>query len=327
MTLKAQLEPWRYKVPFVIARGRFEVQHMLVCTYEGEGITAQAEAEADEGNMAGALLRTAEAAAILSQGLPPPAQVAMLAPGPVRNAIDCLLWDIEAKRQGARAWTLADLPITDDSRVETVMTVTIDTPDAMARASERLRGTVMLKVKLGAGGIEMDIERTFAVASAAPGSVLLIDPNEGWSMADLLRFIDAARGLDIALLEQPLPAHADDALVGFRSPIPICADEACTTTASLPRLVGRYDSINIKLDKTGGLTEALALKTQARRLGFGIMTGCNGGTSLAIAPAFLLAAGSDVVDLDGPLYLTADRPSPIRFDGQTLSPPDRALWG
>jgi len=238
-----------------------------------------------------------------------------------------LLWDVEAKRRGVRAWTLAGLEIDEATRVETVFTVTIDVPDAMAAAASRLKGTRILKVKLGNGGVELDIQRVQAVASAAPGSALLVDPNEGWSFTELLRFLDASRGLDIVLIEQPLPRTADAALAGFMPPVPICADEACTTRESLPSLLGRYQAINIKLDKTGGLTEALALQAEARRLGFSVMTGCNGGTSLAIAPAFLIAAGSDFADIDGPMYLVNDRPNAMAFEGCRVSPPSSALWG
>jgi L-alanine-DL-glutamate epimerase-like enolase superfamily enzyme len=327
MTATAVLEQWRYKVPFRIARGSFDEQHLLLCRYDGDGIAAQAEAEAAESDADEAWAQTALAAALLQEGLPDAAAVAALPAGPVRNALDCLLWDIAAKRQGVRAWTLAGLPIDASTRVETVMTVTIGTPDAMAAAAAALKGAAMLKVKLGSGDIAADIDCAQAVAAAAPGSALLIDPNEGWSIADLARFVDAARTLDIALLEQPLARAADAALADFRSPIPICADEACTTCDSLPPLLGRYQAINIKLDKTGGLTEALRLLTEARRLGFSVMTGCNGGTSLAIAPAYLIAAQSDYVDIDGPLHLVEDRPHGMRFDGLSVSPPAAELWG
>jgi L-alanine-DL-glutamate epimerase-like enolase superfamily enzyme len=327
MKATAVLEQWRYKVPFRIARGAFDEQHLLLCRYEGAGIVAQAEAEAAESDAAEAREQTDIAAALLQDGLPTAEVVAALPAGPVRNALDCLLWDIEAKRRGVRAWQLAGLEIDNETRVETVMTVTISAPDTMAAAAAALKGASMLKVKLGSGDIAVDIDCAHAVAAAAPGSALLIDPNEGWSFADLRRFIDATRPLDIALFEQPLARTADAALTEFRAPAPICADEACTTRASLPPLLGRYQAINIKLDKTGGLTEALLLQAEARMLGLGVMTGCNGGTSLAIAPAFLIAAGSDYVDIDGPLHLMEDRPHGMRFQGLSVSPPVAELWG
>ena len=327
MTTKANLEQWPYTVPFRISRGSFDMQHLLVCTYEGEGFRAQAEAEAHESDAAEAQAQTAAAAQALAGGLPSAEAVAALPAGPVRNALDCLLWDVAAKRAGKRAWDLAGLEISEATRIETVMTVTINTAEAMAAAAAPLKGARMLKVKLGSGDIAADIECTHAVAAATPGSALLIDPNEGWTLADLKRFLDAAGGIDIALFEQPLPRSADAGLAGFRSPVPICADEACTTRTSLPALLGRYQAINIKLDKTGGLTEALALMGEARRHGLAVMTGCNGGTSLAIAPAYLIAAGSDFVDIDGPLHLRSDRDDAMQFDGLSVSPPSAALWG
>lgn len=327
MSVGVRLEEWPYKVPFRIARGSLYVQHLLTLAYVGNGIRAQSEAEAAESDIAEAAACADQARFLLENGLPTVAEVAALKPGPMRNAIDCLLWDVEAKRRGVRAWSLAELEIDDATRIETAVTVTIDAPEAMAAAAARFANARTLKVKLGDGGIDLDIERAFAVAAAAPRSGLLIDPNEGWSFADLQRFLDAARGLEIVMIEQPLPRDADSALGALKSPIPICADEACTTRESLPRLVGKYHAINIKLDKTGGLTEALALQAEARRLGFRIMTGCNGGTSLAIAPAFLIAAGSDVVDIDGPLHLVSDRPNAMVFEGLRVSPPSSALWG
>lgn len=327
MSTHARLEQWPYRVPFRIARGSFDVQHLLVCTYEGEGFRAQAEAEAHESDVAEAQLQTGAAISVLAGRLPNLETVAALPAGPVRNALDCLLWDVAAKRSGKRAWELASIAIDNATRIETVMTVTLNTADAMAAAAAPLKGAHMLKVKLGSGEIAADIECAHAVAAATPGSALLIDPNEGWSLADLKRFLDAAHGLDLALFEQPLPRGGDAALADFRSPVPICADEACTTRASLPPLLGRYQAINIKLDKTGGLTEALALMAEARRHGLSVMTGCNGGTSLAIAPAYLIAAGSDFVDIDGPLHLRTDRPDAMCFAGLSVSPPSAALWG
>lgn len=327
MTCSALLQQWPYKTPFRIARGTLFHQKLLFCRIETDDLCAQSEAEAAEFDEALADRERAVAANQLAQGLPDPAQIAALPPGPARNALDCLMWDVRAKRSGRRAWELADVPMDESTVVETVMTVTIDSPAAMARAAAGLRDIALLKVKLGSGDIDADIERITAVAAAAPSSALLVDPNEGWSIADLRRFLDATRALDIAMIEQPLLRTTDSALDGFRSPVPICADESCTTRESLAGLVGRYQAINIKLDKAGGLTEALALCGEARDMGFRIMTGCNGGTSLAIAPAFLIAAQSDVVDIDGPIYLVDDRPDPMRFEGDRVWPPSRQLWG
>ena len=211
-----------------------------------------------------------------------------------------------------------------------VATLTLDRPEAMAGAARAWPEAPILKIKLGdraPGGLERDIERAHAVAAAAPHAELVVDANEGWSRRGLERFVDATRALSICLVEQPVPVGAEEELVGWRGSVPLAADESCTTIGSLPALRGRVQYVNLKLDKTGGVTEALAMVGEARRLGFGVMLGCNCGTSLAMASAFLVATQCDLVDLDGPLHLAADREPSVSYQGLRLAAPDRALWG
>lgn len=324
--MTARIERWRYKKPFAISRCVLDEQLLLYATLTIDGIAVQAEAEAAEDD-----IELAQAMAALARVELPAvragdhARIARLPAGPIRNVLDCLLWDLDAKRSGERAWTLAEIDVAPF--VETAVTIVLDTPEAMGREAATLAHIPSLKVKLGRGRIDDDIARAEAVADSCTRSLLLVDPNGAWSADELLRFLDATGGLNIGLIEQPLPPGADEALTDIRSAVPICADESCTTVQSLAGLVGRYQAINIKLDKTGGFTEALAVAREARRLGFQLMTGCNGGTSLAIAPAYAIASLCDFVDLDGPLLLRADRPGPMRFEGTRIAPPLAALWG
>jgi L-alanine-DL-glutamate epimerase-like enolase superfamily enzyme len=245
-----------------------------------------------------------------------------LPPGAARNALDCAFWDLEAKRAGAPVWQLAGLA--EPKPLITAYTLSLDTPEAMrAKAAENAHRP-LLKIKLGTPD---DLPRLRAVREGAPQARLVIDANEGWSGADYAKLAPDLVGLGVELVEQPLPAGDDGALAGLDRPLPVCADEACHGLASLPGLAGRYDMINIKLDKTGGLTEAIALRDAARAEGYGIMVGCMLGSSLAMAPAILVAQGADVVDLDGPLLLAADRPAGLTYDTAGVHPPSPELWG
>ena len=246
--------------------------------------------------------------------------------GAARNAIDCALWDFEAKRTGVRAWERAGLapPVP----AVTAFTISLDTPEAMAAAAARAGARPLLKVKLGAGqGAEGDIARLEAVRAAAPGAALVIDANEGWVPDDLEAMFAACLKAEVKLIEQPLPAGDDQALGRLAHLVPVCADESVHGADGLAALRGRYDAVNIKLDKTGGLTEALQVAEEAAQLGFSIMIGCMVGTSLAMAPALLLAPRAAFVDLDGPLLLARDRPTALRFEGSTIMPADPVLWG
>jgi L-alanine-DL-glutamate epimerase-like enolase superfamily enzyme len=261
--------------------------------------------------------------ALLQAGLDRAALQTALPAGAARNALDCAFWDLEAKRSGRRAYELAGLP--PPHSLVTAYTLSLGTPAAMAEAAERAAERPLLKVKLG-GGAD-DAERLRAVRRAAPAAELIVDANEGWTPADLDANLAACADLGVSLVEQPLPAGGDAALAARPHPVPVCADESVHDRASLAALVGVYDAVNIKLDKAGGLTEALALAAEAERLGLTVMVGCMVSTSLAMAPAILLAQRARYVDLDGPLLLARDRPGGLRYVGSRVEPPDPALWG
>ena len=246
----------------------------------------------------------------------------LLPAGAARNAVDCALWDLEAKRTGKRVWDLAGLPAPGPEI--TAYTLSLDTPEAMRAQAAEHAHRPLLKIKLGTPD---DMPRLEAVRAGAPDAKIIIDANEGWSAEVYSDLAPHLVRLGVSLVEQPLPAGEDDALIGMERPVPVCADESCHDRASLPALKGKYDVVNIKLDKTGGLTEALALRQEALALGYGVMVGCMVGSSLAMAPATLVAQGALVTDLDGPLLLAEDRAVPLVFDAAGVHPPDRALWG
>jgi len=243
--------------------------------------------------------------------------------GAARNAVDCALWDLDAKRSGIRAHVTAGL--TRWQPVTTAYTISLDTPEAMAEATAKAAERPILKVKFG--GPEGDLERIRAVRRAAPDATLIADANEGWTEANVEAHLAACAEAGYALVEQPLPAKADGFLARIARPVPVMADESVHDRAGLERLVGLYDVVNIKLDKTGGLTEALALADAAEALGFSLMIGCMVGTSLAMAPALVIAPRCRFVDLDGPLLLAKDREPGLKYEGSLLYPPEPALWG
>jgi L-alanine-DL-glutamate epimerase-like enolase superfamily enzyme len=245
-----------------------------------------------------------------------------LPPGAARNAVDCALWDLEAKTAERPAWDLAGLVVPQPQI--TAYTLSLDTPDKMEAAARKHAARPLLKIKLGTPD---DMPRLEAVRRGAPEARIIVDANEGWSAEVYTDLAPHLQRLGVALVEQPLPAAEDDALLGVPRPVPLCADESCHDRASLAALKGKYDMVNIKLDKTGGLTEALALRTEARAAGFGIMVGCMVGSSLAMAPAVLVAQGAEIVDLDGPLLLAEDRAVPLVFDASGVHPSEPALWG
>lgn len=246
----------------------------------------------------------------------------LMAPGAARNAVDCALWDLESKLSGQRAHILAcRLP---PRPLPTAITISLASPNEMAAQARANSSRPILKVKVGT---EDDSARMHAVAGAAPLSRIILDANEGWSEENLQRHLLAAAECKVQLIEQPLPAGKDSLLGKIPHPVPICADESVHTAADLDQLHGLYDAVNIKLDKAGGLTAALELRNAARKRGFGIMVGCMVGTSLAMAPAVLLAQEADFVDLDGPLLLARDRHPGLTYAGTLVSPPDAGLWG
>jgi L-alanine-DL-glutamate epimerase-like enolase superfamily enzyme len=246
----------------------------------------------------------------------------LLPAGAARNAVDCALWDLEAKRAGKRVWQLAGLPA---PRPElTAYTLSLDTPEKMRAQAAEHASRPLLKIKLGTPD---DMPRLEAVRAGAPEARIIVDANEGWSAAVYADLAPHLMRLGVELVEQPLPAGEDDALIGLDRPVPVCADESCHDRASLPALQGKYDVINIKLDKTGGLTEALALRSEGMALGYRVMVGCMVGSSLAMAPATLVAQGVSIVDLDGPLLLAKDRDHALLFDEHGVHPPTADLWG
>jgi L-Ala-D/L-Glu epimerase / N-acetyl-D-glutamate racemase len=310
---------------FTIARGSRTEAVVVTVTLAGEGAVGHGECVpyARYGE-------TVESVTAAIEGLRPQLEDGLdrialqdrMPPGAARNAVDCALWDFEAKRARVPASVTAGVhrlhPVT------TAYTISLDTPEAMAEAARRAAERPILKIKLGQDG---DLERIRAVRAAALAATLIADANEGWTEANVERHLAACAKAGFALIEQPLPADRDEALRGLARSVPLCADESVHDRKSLDRLVGLYDVVNIKLDKTGGLTEALALAEAAQARDLAIMVGCMVGTSLAMAPALLLAPRARFVDLDGPLLLARDRENGLRYDGGLVYPPSPALWG
>ncbi len=325
IALAAAVETFPIAGRFVIARGAKTQAHVVVATlvereHRGRG---ECVPYARYGESVASVVAQVESARGAVEGGCTRAELGLLLPaGAARNALDCALWDLEAKRAGTPAWQLAGLRPPEPAT--TAFTISVDAPEAMAEAARRAGGRPLLKVKLAGAG---DEARLLAVRAGAPDAMLIVDANEAWLPEDLARMIDACAAAGVALIEQPLPAGADAALASVEHRVPICADESVHDRAGLASLRGRYDALNIKLDKTGGLSEALALADAAQALGFGIMVGCMVATSLSMAPATLLAARARFVDLDGPLLLAQDRPHGLRYENSLVHPPDALLWG
>lgn len=324
-TLHVASERWPLARPFTISRGTKTVAEVVVAEIRTEEAIGRGECvpyprygETVDGVVA---LLAAYADAVAA-GIGREDLLTRMPAGAARNALDCALWDLEAKLAGRPGWQLAGLDA--PRRVVTAETIPLDRPAAMADRAAGLAHRPLLKVKLGGKGI---IERMTAVRRAAPDARLIVDANEAWSPAVLKAVCPALATLGVEMIEQPLPAGEDAALTGVASPVPLCADESCHTAADLPRLTGKYAMINVKLDKAGGLTAALGLARAARTTGFEVMLGCMVATSLAMAPALLLASLARIVDLDGPLWLARDRTPPLRFRGGRVSPAPAALWG
>ncbi|MEN8918429.1 MAG: N-acetyl-D-Glu racemase DgcA [Octadecabacter sp.] len=246
----------------------------------------------------------------------------LLDAGAARNAVDCALWDLEAKTAGKRVWELAG--VAAPKPCITAFTLSLDTPENMQASAAKHAHRPLLKIKLGTPD---DMARLEAVRAGAPKSTIIVDANEGWSAEIYSDLAPHLIRLGVSMVEQPMPAGQDGMLAEIARPLPVCADESCHDRASLPDLEGKYDMVNIKLDKTGGLTEALALNTAARAEGYQVMVGCMVGSSLAMAPATIVAQGAEVVDLDGPLLLSEDRDHALHFDEDGVHPPVAALWG
>ncbi|APX91032.1 dipeptide epimerase [Brevirhabdus pacifica] len=319
MTVTA--ESFRLSETFTISRGSRDRAEVLCVRIAADGFEGRGECVPYARNGESLASVTAQIAAL--DPVPDRRSLQeMLSPGAARNAVDCALWDLEAKRTGRRAWELAGLEA--PGPVQTAFTLSLAAPDAMEAAARRHAHRPLLKVKLGTPD---DMPRLEAVRRGAPRARIIVDANEGWSAGIYADLAPHLARLGVALVEQPLPAGQDAELDGLARPVPLCADESCHTRAGLAELSGRYDMVNIKLDKTGGLTEALALRVEARAAGFGIMVGCMVGTSLAMAPATLLAQGAELTDLDGPLLLAEDRNRPLHYDQAGVHPPEAELWG
>jgi len=324
LLIEAREEIWPLKEVFRISRGsRTEAQVVVVTvsdgkhTGRGEGVPIKRYNQ----NITSVLAQIESAKRV--PNLDRHLAQKVLPTGAARNALDCALWDLEAKRSGKRMWELANLPIVD--QVETSFTISLDSPEKMAASAKANSNQRILKLKLG--GDALDLQRVEAVREAAPMSRLLIDANESWSPEHYRKIIPALKGLGVELVEQPFPADADEVLESLDHPVPVCADESCHTTTDLPRLKNRYEVINVKLDKTGGLTEALRLCEQARESGFKLLIGCMVGTSLSMAPARLLASAAEWVDLDGPLLLARDCDHALPYENGRIGIPPRELWG
>ena len=311
---------------FTIARGSKTEAVVVVCEV-GEG-EARGRGECVPYARYG---ETVETVALAIEGVRPALEAGasrtdvqnLLPPGAARNAVDCALWDLEAKAAGRSVASV--ICRRSPGPVETAVTISLGTPDEMAAQTAAVATHTLIKVKVGAG--EEDGARIRAVREAAPGARLIVDANEGWTADTLVANMNEAAAAGVALIEQPLPAGADELLARVSRPVPVCADESVHGTADLALLRDRYDAVNLKLDKTGGLTEGLEFAAEARRLGFKLMVGCMVGTSLAMAPAVLLAQDADFVDLDGPLILRDDRPNGLAYHGSAVSPPLADLWG
>jgi L-Ala-D/L-Glu epimerase len=321
----ARIEHWPIAGSFTISRGAKTQAVTVVAEVSRGGLTGRGECvpyprygETPEATLA-TLMAMQEP---LSRGLDRRALQGAMPPGAARNALDCALLDLEAKATGQRAWTLLGRPA--PVACITAYTISLGSPEAMAEAAAKAAHRPLLKIKLGGDG---DGRRIAAVRQAAPDSELIVDANEAWTPEGLEQNLADCAAASVTLVEQPLPAGHDEVLTRIRRPLLVCADESVHDRASLDGLRERYDAVNIKLDKTGGLTEALAMADAAQALGFEIMIGCMVATSLAMAPAMLLAPQARFVDLDGPLLLARDRDGGLRYDGSLVYPPEAALWG
>jgi len=324
LTIEAREEIWPLKGPFRISRGsRTEAQVVFVTVSDGEH-TGRSECVPIKRYGQSVQSVIAQIDSIRRENNLDRQRLQKLLPASAaRNALDCALWDLESKISSKRVWELANIPVI--SEVVTSFTISLDTPKKMGAAAKASSTSPILKLKLG--GDSSDLARVKAAREAAPSSRLIIDANESWSAEHYEEIVRALKKLGIELIEQPFPADADEVLESLDHPIPVCADESCHTSADLPRLMNRYEAVNVKLDKTGGRTEALRLCENARQSGFKLLIGCMVCTSLGIAPARLLASAADYVDLDGPLLLARDRDHGLAYENGRIGLPSRQLWG
>ncbi len=323
MTVTAQR--WPLHKPFIISRMAPMLHgEVVVVEIEQAGIVGRGECERTdifEPEYPNVMLELEKVRQQIEQGISREELLELMPAGNARNAIDCALFELEAKQQGLSSWQLAKMSA--PKPLTTAFTLSLDTPQEMAKAAATNHWRPILKLKLGSDG---DLLRVAAVHEAAPNCRLIIDANTSWSLEQLQAYIPQLANMGVEMIEQPLPPAQDHLLEGLNPQIPITADESCLDRSSLAQLRGRYQAINIKLDKTGGITEALALLSDAREQGFEIMVGCMLGTSLAMAPAMLIAQTARWVDLDGPLLLSEDRPHALEYIGSSLQPASAELW-
>lgn len=321
MELSARPETYRLAETFTISRGSRDAAEVMTVTARDCAVQGWGEC-VPYARYGESMETVAGLIAALPSTITRTSLQEMLQPGAARNAVDCALWDLAAKLAGRRIWDLAGLAA--PGPVLTAFTLSLGPPEAMHAAAARHAHRPLLKIKLGGEG---DMARLEAVRAGAPSTRIIVDANEGWTADVYSELAPHLLRLGVALVEQPLPVGKDELLAEIERPLPVCADESCHDRTSLPDLRGKYDMVNIKLDKTGGLTEALALREEARAMGFGLMVGCMVGTSLAMAPAVLVAQGAAIVDLDGPLLLAEDRETPLEYDAEGIHPPRPELWG
>jgi L-alanine-DL-glutamate epimerase-like enolase superfamily enzyme len=325
MKLGIHVENWPAKRPFRIAGREFLDFEVVVVELERDGFVGRGEGFPVFylGDSCDAMVARLEAVARDIERCTTRAEVRSLLPAcAARNALDCALWDLEAKSGGTRIW---DLAAVTPRMLRTVYTIGLEpTPEAMAAHAAEAHDQPLLKVKLGA---DRPLERLRAIRDARPDARVVVDANQAWTFDQLTSIAPDIAALGVEMLEQPLPRGADDALAWYRSPVPLAADESCQHVGELGAVARGYSMVNVKLDKTGGLTHALELVAAARAGGLGVMVGCMGGTSLAMAPAFVAGCLADLVDIDGPLLLRRDRPPGLRYDAGEVRPFDANVWG
>jgi L-alanine-DL-glutamate epimerase-like enolase superfamily enzyme len=324
-TLTSRSERWPLAEPFAISRGTKSHADVVVAEIREGRMAGRGECVPYPryGETVAGVLEAIQAQSnAIAAGMTREELQTRMAPGAARNALDCALWDLEAKRAKKPVWALAGLA--RPRALQTAYTISLADQEMMAAKAKAAAGHGLLKIKLGT---EDDADRLAAIRAARADARLIVDANEGWRSDALPALLAACADAGVELVEQPLPADEDDRLAAIDHPVPVCADESVHDRAGLDALAGRYDAVNIKLDKTGGLTEALALAEGARAVGLGVMVGCMVATSLAMAPALLVAQSADLVDLDGPLLLARDREGGLAYSGDRVAPPDPGLWG
>ncbi|MEI7220901.1 N-acetyl-D-Glu racemase DgcA [Pectobacterium carotovorum] len=318
-------ESWPIKGAFTISRGSKRQADVVVVALQSGNVAGYGECVPYSRygeSLDSVMEQIASLHSDFCNGLDRETLQTILPAGAARNALDCAFWDLECKQHQQRIWQRLDLP--SPTALETAYTLSLDTPDRMRHAAIHHATRPLLKLKLADAD---DLARVAAVREGAPLARLIVDANEGWDIERYLALVPELAVLGVTMIEQPFPAGKDDVLADLPRPIPVCADESCHDSQSLTALVGRYDMINIKLDKTGGLTEALRLRKYAQAQGLKIMVGCMVSTSLSMAPAFVMAQGAAVVDLDGPLLLQRDRTNGLHYNGSEILPPNALLWG